>query len=114
MTFSLGACASDQTRLVQGKQDFIQEDYHQAFKTLQPLAVKGNPDAQYAVGYMYYYGYGTPQDNQLAFKWMQSAAAQGQRDAIQALKMLQPNSAEETETANPVFSSLPPDYRAQE
>ncbi len=113
ITLGLTACASDQTRLVQGKQDFIQEDYHQAFKTLEPLAVKGHADAQYAVGYMYYYGYGTPQNDQLAFKWMQSAAAQGQHDATQALKMLQSTPPDQAQT-NPVFSSLPPDYQAQQ
>ena len=112
---SLGGCASDQTRLVQGKQDFIEQDYHQAFKTLQPLAVKGNADAQYALGYMYYHGYGTPQSTPLAMKWMQSAAAQNQHDALLALKMIESSDVEDPSTeTNPIFSSVPPNYRTQQ
>ncbi|MFN7098134.1 MAG: tetratricopeptide repeat protein [Gammaproteobacteria bacterium] len=111
MCITLCSCASDQILLAQGKQNFIVGDYHQAFKTLQPLAVKGNADAQYAVGYMYFYGYGTPKNNQLANKWMQSAAAQGQPGALQALKMIQDQMLNDNTTTNPTFTSVPPDYQ---
>jgi hypothetical protein len=108
---NLCSCASDQTLLAQGKQSFIVGDYHQAFKTLQPLAVKGNADAQYAVGYMYFYGYGTPKNNQLALKWMQSAAAQGQPSAQQALKMIQDEMVNDSAPTNPTFTPVPPNYQ---
>lgn len=106
----LCACATDQTLLAQGKQSFIVGDYHQAFKTLQPLAVKGNPDAQYAVGYMYFYGYGTPKNDPLAYKWMQSAAAQNQPEAKQALTMIQNEMLYNNTPTNPTFTPLPPNY----
>lgn len=107
----LSSCTTDQQRLAQGKESFIVGDYHQAFKTLQPLAVKGNADAQYAVGYMYFYGYGTPKNNVLANKWMQSAAAQGQPGALQALKMIQDEMLNESTPTNPTFTPVPPNYQ---
>tara|TARA_B100000989_G_scaffold298629_1_gene288833 strand:- start:7748 stop:8776 length:1029 start_codon:yes stop_codon:yes gene_type:complete len=69
-----------------GKQSFINGDYQTAFKDLQPLAKQGNPDAQYAVGYMYYYGLGTPIDRSQAIHWMQMAANNGQPLAKEAMQ----------------------------
>lgn len=108
----LTACASQQLRLAQGKTSFIQQDYHQAFKTLEPLAVQGIAEAQYAVGYMYFYGYGTPQNNTLALKWMQSAAAQGLPQAAKALEMIQAQIVTQQNEGNPTFTNLPDNYAA--
>ena len=52
-------------------------------------AKRGNPDAQYALGYMYYYGVNTVQDRKTAEMWMRKAAAQGQPLAKRALALLQ-------------------------
>lgn len=68
-----------------GRQAFQNGDYFPAFRNLEPAARGGNPDAQYAVGYMYYYGLGTVQDRGLALQWMTSAANQGQPQAREAL-----------------------------
>ena len=81
----LSACTHDMQQLQAGQANFQSGNYHQAFLLLKPLAQKGNADAQYAVGYMYYYGKGVTQDPYLARKWMRKAAAQGQPLAIQAL-----------------------------
>ncbi len=115
MLFSvwLTACASQQARLVAGKQDFILGDYHRAFKQLQPLAVQQIPDAQYAVGYMYYYGLGTIQNNTLALKWLQSAAAQGQPQAQKALEMIGPELSTYPTPVNATFTAVPPNYEAE-
>ncbi len=51
-------------------------------------AENGNPDAQYALGYMYFYGVGTNRDVRAAKLWIRRAAAQGQPLAIQAKHIL--------------------------
>ena len=45
----------------------------------------GNADAQYAIGYMYFNGLGTPVDDVLAIHWLQAAAKQHNHQAILAL-----------------------------
>lgn len=72
----------------EGIESFRAQDYRQAFIRLKPAAVKGQPDAQYAVGYMYYYGQGVIEDRKLAWYWINCAAAAGQADAIAALQIL--------------------------
>ena len=52
--------------------------YNCSVEKMQTAAENGNPDAQYALGYMYYYGIDTVQDQQTAKLWIQRAAAQGQ------------------------------------
>ncbi|STX47828.1 Sel-1 protein [Legionella hackeliae] len=51
------ACTT-RSNLIEGIRSFRVQDYRQAFVRLKPEAIKGKPDAQYAVGYMYYYGQG--------------------------------------------------------
>ena len=51
-------------------------------------ARSGDADAEYALGYMMYYGKGTKQDINGSFHWFQKAAAQGQPQAIKALEKL--------------------------
>ncbi len=62
--------------------------YVEAMRLLAPLARAGNADAQYTIGYLYYYGYGTNRDPQRASKWIRRAAAQGNARAITALRTL--------------------------
>jgi len=81
------ACSS-QLRLQQGIVSFKNQNYRQAFIRLKPEAVKGNRDAQYAVGYMYYYGQGVIENKKEAIKWITLSANQGQGQAITALKVL--------------------------
>lgn len=75
--------------LQQGKRYFEQGYYKRAMQELLPLACDGNPEAQYAVGYMYYYGYGVAQDTDVGYFWMKRAADQGYPPAIKALTMIE-------------------------
>lgn len=74
--------------LQQGKVDFSAGNYKPAFHELLPLASEGNAEAQYAVGYMYYYGYGVAQDSDSGIFWMQKAAQQHNAAAEKALGLL--------------------------
>lgn len=59
---------------------------------IEQAANQGNPDAQYALGYMYYYGINTIQDQDIARLWIERAAKQGQPLAQQALALVDPQS----------------------
>jgi TPR repeat protein len=84
----LNGCISSQTKFADGIRCFQVQDYRQAFIRLIPLAEAGNHDAQYAVGYMYYYGQGVLEDRKKAWHWIKCAAKAGQSDALIAVKML--------------------------
>jgi len=85
---ALTACLSSSLSLREGINSFRVEDYRRAFVRLKPLAVKGLPDAQYAVGYMYYYGRGVVEDRKKAWFWISVAANAGQPDAKAAMAIL--------------------------
>lgn len=72
-----------------GKTAFQQGQYHDAFTNLMPFANKGNPEAEYAVGYMFFYGKGTTQNTVVAKKWFTKAARQHYMQAKEALNMLE-------------------------
>lgn len=82
------ACITGALNLREGIESFKAQDYRRAFIRLMPEAQKGQPDAQYAVGYMYYYGQGVVEDRQKAWVWINRAARVGQPDAIVAIKIL--------------------------
>lgn len=71
-----------------GKTLYAAGDYKPAFRQLLPLAADGKAEAQYAVGYMYYYGYGVAQDTESGLFWMTKSATQNYAPAISALGML--------------------------
>lgn len=83
----LTACASGMN-LREGIISFRAQDYRQAFIRLKPLAEQRQPDAEYAVGYMYYYGRGVVENKKLAWMWINRAAHLGQPEAVQAVKIL--------------------------
>lgn len=85
---ALSACMSNNARLDEGIRCFRAQDYRSAFIRLKPLADTGSPDAQYAVGYMYYYGEGVTENRKKAMFWIKCAAKKGQPEAVQALKIL--------------------------
>ncbi len=84
----LAGCLNSTAQYQTGRDNFIEGDYHQAFRRLEPAAQQGNGEAQYAIGYMYFYGLGTVQDQQLALQWIRAAADKGQPQAKQALSDL--------------------------
>jgi DamX protein len=71
---------------------------------LEQAADAGDPDAQYALGYLYYYGNGVPQDTQKAMDWIKRASVQGQEQAIKALAMMQ---STQTKPAQPAPAKAP-------
>lgn len=87
----LAACASHAMNLREGINSFRLEEYRRAFIRLKPEAERGQPDAQYAVGYMYYYGKGVVEDRKKAWFWINAAANAGQPDAKVAFHMLNGN-----------------------
>ncbi len=80
-----------ESELLQGKRDFDAGYYKRAMRELLPLACEGNPEAQYAVGYMYYYGLGVAQDTDVGYFWIKRAADQNYRPAIKALELITQN-----------------------
>lgn len=72
--------------VAQGKASFKAGKYELAYRQLLPRAVKGNSYAQYAIGYMYYYGKGMDRNEELAENWLRKSAKQGQPEAIALLK----------------------------
>lgn len=62
--------------------------YNCSIDRIQTAAENGSADAQYALGYMYYYGIGTVKDKQTAQLWIQRSAAQGQPLAKKAWTLI--------------------------
>lgn len=60
---------------------FEKEDYAAAYKLYQPLADKGVAEAQYRLGVMHKFGWGTGRDHAVAAKWFQEAAEQSHAEA---------------------------------
>ncbi len=87
-TMLLTACVNPQTELRRGQLSFQEQNYHDAFIRLTPLAKNGNAEAQYAIGYMYFYGQGIAENRHRGIVWMQRAARQGQPQAVAALKII--------------------------
>lgn len=106
----LFACTTPTEQLAIGQQYFNQGDYHSAFTHLLPLARTGNPEAQYAVAYLYFYGQGTGQNTAEALKWMRAAANQGQPQASKALDLVGTIQKNQNENINPTFTPLPENY----
>jgi TPR repeat protein len=82
-------CVTSDLNVQEGIRSFQVQDYRQAFIRLKPEAEKGRPEAQYAIGYMYYYGQGVVEDRKKAWDWITRAANAGQPNAQEALKILQ-------------------------
>lgn len=86
-TLLLTTCAT-LSPLREGIADFKSQKYPAAFSRLYPLAIKGNSDAQYAVGYILYYGKAGVQDRDQGVAWIRKAALQGNVLAQQALGII--------------------------
>lgn len=85
----------------QGQRLFESGYYKKAMRDLLPLACDGNAESQYAVGYMYYYGYGVAQDTDVGYFWINRSAENGYAPAKQALIMI----ANEGKNKKPLDSS---------
>ncbi len=88
ITLGLIAGCVKQVGLNEGIAYFKAERYRSAFIKLKPEAEKGQPDAEYAIAYMYYYGLGVTEDRKHAWLWLNRAAQLGQPDAVTAVRLL--------------------------
>jgi TPR repeat protein len=88
LSLLLVSCATSQASFDIGIANFRSQNYRTAFIKLLPIAESGNSDAQYAVGYMYYYGQGVTEDRDKALYWMRLASKAGQPDAVKALRII--------------------------
>ena len=73
---------------IQARSAWLADDYETALPMMQAEAELGNPEAQYALGYMHYHGQGTEVDLEAARKWISLSAEQGYPQAIRALSQL--------------------------
>jgi len=82
---STGAFAGDFEDAMHAMRD---GNFAEAYCMLRPLAVSGDAEAQYNIGWMYLNGYGLAINDSLALEWWQRAADQGYTDATFSLAML--------------------------
>jgi TPR repeat protein len=91
----LGGCATTQDAdkardakaiMEEAHQAYASQEYEKVFQLVFPLAAAGNDQAQYTLGYLYYHGLGIEKSESQAMNWIQRAAAQGNKKALQALK----------------------------
>ena len=72
---------------------YLSKDYAGAASLMKVLAGRGHLQAQYVLGYMYYYGQGLPRNEKEALRWITTAAARGHPKAREALKRLEAGEA---------------------
>src|SRR5438552_464827 len=70
-------CASVQAGSAEGYEAGRRGDYATALREFQPVAEKGDRDAQLALADMYLRGYGVAADPAIAARWFRKAAEQG-------------------------------------
>ena len=90
-TALLSACTTPPANQLyaQGQAAYHSEDFHTAFVRLLAAAEANSVQAQYAVGYMYYYGIGTETNTTQAMIWLKKSAATGNIKATQALESIE-------------------------
>ncbi|MCU7940279.1 MAG: SEL1-like repeat protein [gamma proteobacterium symbiont of Bathyaustriella thionipta] len=79
---------SDAYYLNIAKDLYAAQQYKQVYKITTALAEKNNVEAQYLLGYLYYYGQGVPVDIKQGEKWITRAADSDYRPAIEALVLI--------------------------
>jgi TPR repeat protein len=94
ISIDLTGCAiKNAHELNSGEYYFEKGYYKRAMGYLLPPAHHGNPRAQYAVGYMYYYGYGVPQNTDTGYYWIRRAARCHDPKAIEAVHLIEADRA---------------------
>ena len=113
---SLFGCASDsadQHNLGKAENAYQKQNYGQTAALLTPLATNGDAEAQYALGYLYYYGKGVEQSQAIANNWFRRAAKQGHAKAQQALSTLVKHSGLNFNASNLAQPAPTLDHQAQ-
>jgi len=80
------ATVSEARTFEEAKALYQKGDYARAGVILKGLADKGDAAAQYALGYLYYYGQGVDQNTDVALDWFRLSAAKGFDKAKEALQ----------------------------
>jgi len=90
MAFAIAGCVSkkENPQIEIAKLDYIRQDYEAAAMHLWPLVQQGDPDAEYALGYLYFYGKGVPQDVLKGRELIQRAAEKSNVQALKAIDMM--------------------------
>jgi TPR repeat protein len=73
---------------MQGKVAYLSGEYARAREIFMPLASQGHPEAQYVLGYLFFYGLGGDQDLALAQQLFRLSAEQGHADALRAIMLI--------------------------
>lgn len=90
------------------KSAYLSGDFKTAATLFDSLAQNGNHEAQYSLGYMYYYSKGVNRDLNKAIYWFKLAASQGNSNAKQALLTINNRIAEQNQTNTLSGGSAPP------
>ncbi len=80
--------AGQSAQFMKAKAAYLAFDFAVAFPLMLKEAGIGNQDAQYAVGYMYFYGQGVGVNYEESLKWIRKAAEQGNSKAFKALAIV--------------------------
>lgn len=89
LSIFLTACNNTPTQQVQvAKSQYLTSNYRASFYTTYNAAQLGNRDAEYALGYFYYYGIGVPRDVVKGRIWISKAANHGLPAAIEAMQLM--------------------------
>jgi len=88
-TFAVISCGekplNDDANYKEGIDAYAKGEYSVAMEKLQPVAERGNPQAQFYLGLMYSKGDGVKQDHNAANAWLNKAAEQGNMQAQENL-----------------------------
>ena len=82
-------CTNSTHYLVKARHEFVNKEYNQAVNDLRIAAQYKEPQALYALGYMYYYGLGVESDPLIARIYLQQAAHLYFPPAMDAILLLQ-------------------------
>jgi TPR repeat protein len=88
LSLLLVSCTAMADDLSDANKFLAAKQYDKALPLYTKLAKAGNPEAQFRVGEMYWYGDGTAQDLRAARGWFEKAAAAGNADAKESLAAL--------------------------
>lgn len=78
---------TDEQLVAKGKQAFEAANYKSSLPYLREAAKRDNPDAQYALGFMHYYGLAGQRNLELAQDLIRRSAEKGHQPAVRALRL---------------------------
>lgn len=106
----LTSCVSTTgSELTSAEYDFKHHYYARSFKKLWYPAHNGSPRAQYALGYLYFYGLGTVLDQDLARIWFKRSAHSHYPPAVEAYRQI--TNTEYPQTVPMHSATVHPTYR---